>query len=68
MRVKKIKNISEEPVQLKLGKGLYLTLAPGISFMNIRVENLDAVKERVQVTSDLGEIREDHFGPVKLFG
>jgi hypothetical protein len=67
MRIKKIKNVSDKDVQLDVGNGSHLTLQPGASFQNVQVENLDAVKEKVKVTSDLGEIREDHSGPVKLF-
>lgn len=67
MRVKKIENTSNEPVRLNLGKGLNLTLEPGASFSNIRVENLDQVKEKVKVTSDLGEIN-DPTRKDKLYG
>jgi hypothetical protein len=67
MRIKKIENTSNEDVHLDLGEGSQLTLRPGSTFRNVRVENLDQIKDRVKVTSDLGEIREDHSGPVKLF-
>jgi hypothetical protein len=63
MRIKKIENTSNEDVHLDLGEGSQLTLRPGSTFRNVRVENLDQIKD----TSDLGEIREDHSGPVKLF-
>jgi len=67
MRVKQIENISQENVQLNLGSGIKLTLEPGASFKNIRVENLDKIKNKVKVTSDLGEICEDHSGSVRLY-
>lgn len=67
MRIKVIKNISQEDVQLDLGEGTKMTLSPGASFKNVRVENLDQIKKKVKVTSDLGEIREDHSGPTKLY-
>lgn len=67
MRVKTIKNRSNEDVQLDVGNGSMLTLSPGDSFKNIQVENLDQIKSRVDVTSDLGEIGESIKHTTKLF-
>jgi len=67
MRVKKIKNKSNEDVQLNVGDGSKLTLSPGSSFNNLRVENLDQIRSKVEITSDLGEICETNSGPVKLY-
>lgn len=67
MRIKKIENISQEDVQLDLGQGTNLTLKPGVTFKNIRVENLNSVKEKVKVISDLGEINENHSNTNKLY-
>jgi len=67
MRVKKIKNKSNEDVQLDVGDGSKLTLSPGSSFKNLRVENLDQIRSKVEVTSDLGEILETNNSKTKLF-
>ena len=67
MRVKKIKNKSNEDVQLDVGDGSKLTLSPGSFFSNLRVENLDQIRSKVEVTSDLGEICETHSGKTKLY-
>jgi len=67
MRIKQIENISQEDVQLNLGNGSTLTLQPGASFNNVKVENLDQIKEKVKVTSDLGEIRENNPITTKLY-
>ena len=67
MRVKKIKNKSNEDVQLDVGDGSKLTLSPGSSFNNLRVENINQIRSKVEVTSDLGEILETTNSKTKLF-
>ena len=67
MRIKTIENISEEAVQLDLEDGSKLTLAPKNTFKNLRVKNVPNIKDKVRVVSDLGEINENHSGPVKLY-
>ena len=68
MNIKNIKNISDESIQLNVGNGANLTLDPGASFQNVKVDNLDQIKEKVKVTSDLGEIRETPSTKSKLYG
>jgi len=67
MRIKKIKNTSQENVILELGEGSTLSLPPGRSFQNVRVTNLDQIKDKVEVSSDLGEIRADNRNSHKLY-
>ena len=68
MKVKSIKNISNEDVKLELDNtpGCILTLLPGRKFENIHVYNLDEIRDKVQVTSDLGEIVETSKNPTRL--
>jgi len=67
MRIKKIKNKSAENVVLELGEGSSLSLPPGRSFQNIKVNNLDKIKDKVDVVSDLGEINENHPNKTRLY-
>jgi len=67
MIIKNIENISNESIQLSVGNGSTLTLDPGASFKNVEVENLDQIKEKVKVISDLGEIRENNPITTKLY-
>jgi archaellum component FlaG (FlaF/FlaG flagellin family) len=67
MNVKTIKNISNENVELSVGNGSKLTLSPGSSFNNIQVENLNQVKEKVKIVTDLGEVNETNTSKSKLY-
>lgn len=69
MKTKKIKNISDKEVKIELDeiKGCTLTLLPGREFENLHVYNLDEIKDKVQVTLDLGEISESTQNKTRLF-
>lgn len=68
MRVKKLKNVSDSTVEVDLGQGTTVNLPPGQEIQNVRVDNVSDLREKCQVTSDLGEIVEHRTGKTKLNG
>jgi len=67
VRVKKIENVSKESVQVELEDGSKLDMLPGARFENLRIKNVFEIKDKVKLTSDLGEINENCPGPIKLY-
>jgi len=68
MRVKKLRNISNERVVLKFNDGIEISLPSGSEVYNVSVldSSLDEVRDKVAVVADLGEINE-HSNTQKLF-
>lgn len=58
MRVKEIHNISNECVDIDQGKGVVSRLSPGSKINNICVENVEDIRDKVNLTYDLGEVSE----------
>ena len=68
MRVKSLKNTSQEKIRLVLSGGTVVYLPPGEKITNLRIENLDEVRGRADIVSDLGEINEKgHPNRTQLF-
>lgn len=65
MRLVKIKNNSNEDVELKHKNGAKTTLPPGIELEDVDITNLSEVKARTKTTIDLTEVNET-LGKTKL--
>lgn len=55
-KIKKVKNVSNESVELKLTSGIVYKIAPGDELKNLELTEDSARDQRLQVTRDLGEI------------
>lgn len=58
IKIKKLKNISESLIQLRLTDGFISLVPPGGTIEDIQITNLDEIKDSVSVTMDLGEVNE----------
>jgi len=65
MRLVKIKNNSNEDVELKHKGGAKTILPPGTELKDVDITNLDEVKGRTKTTIDLTEVKENQ-GKIKL--
>lgn len=66
MWLRKVKNISEVQVDVRLKSGNSVGLPPGKAVENIEVENINDVKPLVEVTYDLTEVQPVVEGKKKL--
>ncbi len=66
MRVKELRNTSDQSVQLEESNGCKIIVPPGGSVQNKNLMNLAEVKSQVTVVYDLGEVNES-CGKTRLF-
>ncbi len=59
MRARKIENISQVPVPLRLKNGLVVTLPFGSTLENVDITNEAEIKGKVAITRDLTEVNEE---------
>ena len=65
MRVKKLKNVSNEKITLDLGSNVQTVLPPGADIADIDVTNCQELEDKAVITYDLTEVNEAQ-GKTKL--
>jgi hypothetical protein len=56
MRVKKLQNVSDENIDLRLVNGAEVTLPPSAIMQNVDVVEVESLKGKVDFTQDLTEV------------
>jgi hypothetical protein len=59
MRVKKLKNVSNEKITIDLGSNIKAVLPPGADITNIDVTNCEDLEDKAIITYDLTEVVEN---------
>jgi len=59
MRVKKLKNVSNEKITLDLGSNIKTVLPPGAEVTDIDVANHEELEDKASITFDLTEVTEN---------
>lgn len=58
MKLKLIKNISNDVISLKIKNGYFLKLHPDGVLEDIDVTNVEELRDKIDITSDLTEVTE----------
>lgn len=58
MRVFRIKNTSNECIEIRHKSGAITTLPPGVETMDIDIINIDEIMKKSVLVHDLGEVNE----------
>lgn len=56
MRVKKLQNVSDENIDLRLVNGAEVTLPPSATMQNVDVAEVESLKGKVDFIQDLTEV------------
>jgi len=67
MRVKSLKNISNEKITLDHGSDIKTVLPPGADIADVDVTNCSELEDRAAITYDLTEVNESR-GKTQLYG
>jgi len=66
-KVKRLKNISDEMIRVKHGKGFESIVPPKAEVTNIDIVNEKELEGKVSITFDLTEISEENDKKTKLY-